>query len=706
MKLVIVESPNKCKTIARYLGEGYLVMASKGHLRDLAKSGVGRLGVDIRRDFKPDYKINSDKYRIVNELRSAAKKSTEVILATDPDREGEAIAWHIAMILGLDPAKAKRLEFHEITRASIEEALRHPRTIDINLVHAQEARRIMDRIIGFEISGLLQKKIRSRSGGRVQSATLKLISDHEKKIRDFVPQEFWTIRASLAEGDKKLTADYYGIEGRTTRIKNGDECREVLRRMGQSAELVKLTSRLKYIESRPPFTTSTLQQEASNIFHFPARKTASLAQELYEGSEVNGEHVGLITYIRTDSTHLADSFVEKARDYIRENFGEEYLGGRKTGKKVLLAQNAHEAIRPTDIRRTPRELQPFLTPDLYKLYKLIYERAVGSLMKARKERVTTALFSAHGVSLKSEGRETLFDGYARLYQESGAQPAAKSLPPLAEGEIFTIESIDHEQRFTEKPKEYSEGQIVKLMEDKGIGRPSTYASTISTLLLRKYVVTEKGLVVITAQGEKTSDFLVEYFPTLVDASYTAGMESNLDKIERGVESKSNVLNAFYHPFIDHFKKVTDELANSVPTHEEVGKCPVCSSPLVRREGRNGSFIGCSNYPKCRYVRREENEEKTGESCPLCGAPLVVKHDRRGRRFIGCSNYPNCNYVKRSPHASFTPEPYRGSCPKCGGKLFKKHGPYGFYVECENYPKCDYRRSLRRRRYAKGGAHRS
>lgn len=695
MKLVIVESPNKCKTISKYLGDGYVVMASKGHLRDLAICGKDQLGIDFSNGFKPIYKINSDKYRVVNELRASAKKADEVILATDPDREGEAIAWHLAQILGLDPLKTKRLEFHEITKEAISLALKNPRTIDMDLVHAQETRRMVDRIIGFKISKVLQKKVNARSGGRVQSATLKLIADHEQTIRDFVPKEYWTIKAQFANKDKSFSADYFGENQKTVKIESEAQCSDLLSRLKDNAKVIKVTERTKYIDSKPPFTTPSLEQEAFSAYHFSTKLTASIAQMLYEGVDVNGEHIGLITYIRTDSIRLADSFIFKTKEYIKEKFGEEYVGYVKTNKKETKnMQDAHEAIRPTSIRRTPQMMQKYLTNEQYKLYKLIYDRALASLMKAKKEHVVTVILDVNGVNFKAEGRTTIFDGYTHL-RPYGDDPS-KELPPISEGEEYSIISIEHHQQFTEPPKPLNEGAIVKLMEEKGIGRPSTYATTINTLLRRQYVVSNKGNMSPTLQGEKTNTFLEEYFPTIVNTKYTADMEKSLDEISHGDAKKDEILSSFCEPFLKRVEYVSEKIAKLPKEQEETfGECPQCHSPLIKRQGKHGEFVGCSNYPKCHYIQKQESKlVYTGENCPVCNSPLVERYDSKGKKFIGCSNYPKCNYHVERPKVP--PKLTGRTCPKCGGKVYQKVGPYGAYLECEHYKECGYRESLKKK----------
>lgn len=685
MKLVIVESPNKCHTIQRYLGDEYMVLASKGHIRDLSTSGKGGYGVDIKNDFKASYVITKSKYPTVNELKAAARQADEVLLATDPDREGEAIAWHLAQILGLDIEKTKRLEFHEITRASINEAIQHPRTIDMNLVNSQETRRIIDRIMGFKLSGLVQKKIKSKSAGRVQSATLKMITDHDKEIEEFVPEEYWRLVVEFSKNNRKFSAEFSSY-GEIKEIPNKEINDKILAQLGKEIVVKNIKKSVKTTESKPAFTTSSLQQEAFNVYHFSTKKTSELAQELYEGINLGDEHVGLITYIRTDSTYLSDTFVERAANYITEKFGKEYVGKRKIVKQAQ-AQNAHEAIRPTSNHRTPESIKAALyangknkSNDLYKLYKLIYERTLASLMVAKKESVEKVTFDSNGVEFKSEFSSTIFDGYSRIY--SAEKQDEKVNPKLIEGESIEIKNVVNEQKFTQPPAKLNEAKVVKLMEEKGIGRPSTYASTIDTLIKRKYIESKSGQFETTEQGKKTSTVLNKYFPTLIDTKYTATMEGYLDKIQDGDISRSEVLNNFYTEFI----KIAEDASNKMYKDEDVPvgrKCPKCGSELVIKKGKFGEFIGCSNFPDCDYCENEVQLEFTGENCPVCGKPLVYRRSKRGKKFIACSNYPSCDYIKNEKQ----PLEVVGKCPECGGDLVKRKARGREIIGCSNYPKC-------------------
>ena len=679
MKLVIVESPNKCHTISRYLGEGYEVLASVGHLRDLSTCGKGGFGVDIENDFKPTYVISSSKRATVYELKAAAAKAKDIYLATDPDREGEAIAWHLTQILGLDPKTTKRLEFHEITRVSINEAIKNPRVIDMNLVESQETRRIMDRIIGFRLSNIIQKKIKSPSAGRVQSATLKLICDHDKEIAEFKPEPYWTLSLELKKNNAKINANFVSFD-QIKKIESEEINAEILKKIeGQKAKVVSVKKSTKIIESKPAFTTSTLQQEAFNAYKFSTKKTSNIAQQLYEGVQINGEHTGLITYIRTDSTYLSDTFVGRAEEYIAQKFGKEYCGRRKV-VAVAGAQNAHEAIRPTSNHTTPESVKNYLTTDQYKLYKLIYERALCSLMAPRKESVTAVTFDVNGVVFKADSSSVIFDGYTKLSHEG---EDAYHLPSLNENEELIVNKINNEQKMTEAPAPYTEAKIVKLMEDKKIGRPSTYASTIATLLKREYVVSKSGSILSTDQGQKTATVLNKYFPNFVAVKYTAEMEEKLDEIQEGSVSRTEALTEFYYPFIENVEDASKKMYKELD--EPTGrKCPICGAPLVYKKSKFGNFIGCSNFPTCDYREKEVEElEYTGEMCPQCGKPLLYRVGKKGKKFVACSGYPECNYIKKE---EIQVEVIK-KCPECGGDLVVRgHGKKKF-LGCSNYPKC-------------------
>ena len=688
MKLVIVESPAKCHTIGKYLGSEYKVMASYGHIRDLATTGKGGLGVDIENEFAPKYVEDKTKKKVISELEKEARKATEVILATDPDREGEAIAWHLAELLHLPIHATKRLEFHEITRAAIQEALDNPRTIYMNLVESQECRRILDRIMGFKLTGLLKKKIKMESAGRVQSAALKLIVDHEKMIEEFVPEEYWTIQAKIKVKKKELTLSLDSVDGKTIKIKNEAEAEEIFARIPSSLTVTKIEKKTKKREPRPAFTTSTLQQEAFHKFRFSTKKTALIAQKLYEGINIGSETTGLITYIRTDSTRLAPQFIDKANKYIEEVFGKAYKGKVRLGSQKGQIQDAHEAIRPTSTRRTPESIKQYLSKDEYNLYTIIYNRAMASLMSAYQYETTTIYLSGNGLTFKVEGDVTLFDGYEKLYQNAEEEKEKKTLPLMEENEEHEVKDSIKEQHFTKAPSRYSEAKLVKLMEELGIGRPSTYASTIGILQKRKYVVTEQGALVPTREGKITADYLDTFFLRIINTTFTAEMEERLDNVMKQEETRLNLLSTFYDFFLPIFNNAVDgEYVIPIP-EETFGICPECGEPLIKKSGAYGEFIACSNYPKCKYkvVEKKEAPTPTGETCPKCGHPMVFRKNKKGEQFEACSNYPRCKYIKGSEPAN---KVVLGTCPDCGGELILKPGVRGRspFVGCSNYPRC-------------------
>lgn len=694
MKLVIVESPTKCTTIKRYLGKNYIVVASLGHIRDLARSGKGGLGVDIENDFKPTYKISPGKYAVVKNLKEQAKRCDEVILATDPDREGEAIAWHLTQVLGLDVKTTKRLEFHEITRDSINHAINNPRTIDMNLVSSQETRRIIDRIIGFKLSTLLYNKIHSRSAGRVQSATLKIIADHEKEINNFVIEEYHKINVTASFNGQTYTLNIK----RNKAISTTEEALEILNNIPENLEVIDVKKEVKKREAKAPFTTSTLQQAAYNKYKFKTEETQSIAHKLYEGIDLGGEHVGLISYMRTDSTRLSPTYINRAKNYIVETYGEEYVGNKTKFKEGKMAQDAHEAIRPTGNHRTPDSIKQYLTRSQYLLYKLVYERTLASLMAPKKEEITTVTIKGNDIIFTLEGVRILFDGYERLLKEENSNKII--LPEIKNGDIFKVESKSEEQKFTQPPAHYSEAKIVNIMESVGIGRPSTYASTISTLSKRKYVTDADGVLKITDQGDKTSHVLDKYFPDIVNAKYTAQMEEKLDNIQAGSSSIVKMLNDFYNPFIKEFDKASKLMYKD--EEEKTGEnCPECGSPLIYKDGKFGRFICCSNYPKCNYIKKEPKEViYTGENCPVCGKPLVERTYDKDKKFVACSGYPKCNYIKPDPNKPAKQEKQPAKlvgrkCPKCGNELVYRTSKRGEFIACSNFPKCRYIENIKK-----------
>lgn len=644
MKLVIVESPAKQSTIERYLGEDYQVVASLGHVRDLATRGKDGLGIDVENGFAPTYIIDSKKKKVVEELKKKAKKSAEVILATDPDREGEAIAWHLADLLNLDVKTTKRLEFHEITRDAIQEAITNPRHIDMELVSSQETRRMLDRIIGFKLSKLLMKKIKSDSAGRVQSAVLKLIVDHEKEIQAFVPEEYWNLSLIVKQEDKDLEIKFVKSFDNKSELKSEAEVNQVLYTLGGYVDVIDVKKYNREKEPKLPFTTSTLQQEAYNKFGMKTKRIMEVAAKLYEGQEINGERSGLITYMRTDSTRLSDNFVGKASNFIINNFGEQYLRSVKLKRKLKATeqvQDAHEAIRPTDLKKTPESVKPFLTKEQYNIYRLIYARALASLMTASVEEVNTVQFASNGNLFKLEGSHKVFDGYQKIYGEFESGKDVK-IGEFHVGEQLPIKDIVKEQKFTQAPSRYSEARVVRLMEEKGIGRPSTYAQTIDLLGKRKYIESKRGVITPTEKGIFTIETLDKYFSQLIDSQYTATMEQELDDIATGKITKEAFLGEFYQPFVDLVIQADEGIEKVKP--KEVGEnCPRCGKPLIYQQGRFGEFISCSSFPECRYTR--SIVKYTGDLCPNCGSKLVEKYSKAGKKFVGCSNYPKCNYIQ-------------------------------------------------------------
>lgn len=682
MKLVIVESPAKSKTIGRYLGDEYIVEASVGHIRDLATSGKGGLGIDVDNGFSAKYVVSKGKASVVKELTKLKNNSDEVIIATDPDREGEAIAWHLANVLDLDIKTTKRLEFHEITHDSIVEALKNPRTIDLDIVKSQEARRIIDRILGFKLSKLLQNKINSQSAGRVQSVTLKFIVDREKEIEEFVPEEYWTIDATIKNGSKQVKTQLNKYKGEKVKLSNKADCDEVFKNLSSEAKVVNIKKVNKNISSKDPFITSTLQQEANSKFGFRTKLTSLIAQKLYEGVETDEGLTGLITYIRTDSTRLSDVFVGKAQEYIEKNFGANYYRGKHASKNKEHAQDAHEAIRPTSLSRTPEKMRVYLNDEEYKIYKLIFDRAVASLMVDKVIETTTVTLENGEGEFTLNASKTIFDGFDILKLEDAAEEDISS----NEGDICKLNSLKENQHFTEAPARYNEGKVVKIMEEKGIGRPSTYTSTIQTLVLRKYVSSTKKGLVPTEQGKKTVAVLRKYFPELMDEQYTANMETSLDLISEGEVDELKVISDFYYPFVELFEKNKEEMYKD-PLEYTGEICPQCGSKLVVRHGRNGDFVACSNYPACKYIKKDNKEpaEEVGRNCPNCGRPLVYRKAKDGTVFIGCSNYPACRYVEtKEDHAEEQEKRY---CPDCGAILVKRKSKRGYFYGCSNYPKC-------------------
>lgn len=691
--LVIVESPSKSKTIEKYLGNDYCVVSSKGHIRDLAKTGKDGLGIDVEHDFTPNYRISTDKKDVVKELQKLAKKCDQVYLASDPDREGEAIAWHLANVLELDMNEENRIIFNEITKNAVVNALNKPRAIDQNLVKSQETRRMLDRIIGFKLSKLLQRKISSKSAGRVQSVALRLICEREKEIRAFVSEEYWTLHANVKKNRKNFTANLVRYQGAKADLKTKAQCDEIIAQC-DTFVVESIERKVRKKDPKMPFITSTLQQEASTKLSMGAKKTMQIAQKLYEGIPLaGGVSEGLITYMRSDSTRLSNIFVGEALAYIEQEYGKQYVG-RVRQKNNDNAQDAHEAIRVTNLHNTPEAIKPYLTNDQYKLYRLIYARTLASLMAASKSDVVNVMIRSNEAQFLASGSILSFDGYLKVYHPYESVKD-ETLPEMVEGEVLEHVELESKQHFSEPPLRYSEARLIKELEDKGIGRPSTYALIIDTLQARSYVELKKPsdtsktkVFFPTEQGELTDTKLQEFFDSIINVTYTAKMENHLDDIANGERDSVQELSNFYGTFEPLLQKAYDEMEKK--ELERVGKtCPQCGSELVYRNGRFGKFISCIDFPKCRYTESENNEEnETDKLCPTCGAKMVRKKGRYGY-FIACSNYPECKTIE-SLKVKEKPKETGENCPECGSVLVERKSRFGTtFVGCSNYPKCRY-----------------
>ncbi len=688
--LVIVESPSKAKTIKKYLGKDYEVIASVGHIRDLSTRGKGGLGVDIENGFKPDYVNMKEKAKTIAELKKLSKACDNVYLASDPDREGEAIAWHIADVLGLDLNDKNRIEFHEITKNVVQNALANPRSINMDLVRSQETRRILDRIIGFETSGVLRRKIKSESAGRVQSVALRLICDREHEIENFKAEEYWTIKALLNKDKTEVETELVKDNGKKVKIENETKANEYKSRILAPVELIEIKKDKKNRIAPLPFRTSTLQQEASTKLGMTSKKTMQIAQQLYEGIDVGNGPVGLITYMRTDSTRLSDDFVKSAMNHIESNYGKKYVGKYRATVNEN-AQDAHEGIRPTSVDYAPETIKDKLSSDQYKLYKFIYARALASLMANAVNDSVQYVFETDNLTLTANGSVLNFDGFLKVYGDYDKSKNVE-LPELSEHDMMDVKDIKSEQKFTEAPSRFTEASLVKALEEDGVGRPSTYASIIETIKLRKYVEyrnsteTSKTKVFFpTEQGMLTDDKLKEFFKDFINVEYTAEMEKDLDEIAVGSLNNVDILRASYDKFIPLIEYANEHMEKIAP--EKTGrKCPECGGDLVFQKSKFGKFVACGNYPKCRYIEKDENEpETTGEKCPECGSDLIYKKGRFGK-FIGCSNYPSCRYIKKDE----APELKAGdTCPECGKPLVEKEGRFGKFVACEDYPSCKF-----------------
>ena len=660
--LVIVESPSKSKTIEKYLGKDYKVVSSKGHIRDLATTGKYGLGVDVDNDFKPNYIPVAGKKKLISELKKLVKDSDEVILATDPDREGEAISWHLLDTLGIKDTNYERVLFHEITKDKVLEAIKNPTKIDYNLVRSQETRRILDRIIGFRLSKLMQSKTGGKSAGRVQSVALKLIVDREREISSFNSEEYWTITSKFDE----IEADLFNYNHKDIEINTEEEADSILSKLSDKYKIESVERKKKSKKSKPPFITSTLQQEASTKLGFTAKKTMSIAQKLYEGMDIGSETVGLITYMRTDSIRLSDEFIGASYKYIEENYGKDYIGYAKKSKKTENVQDAHEAIRPTSVYRNPEDIKKYLSTDEYKLYKIIYYRALASLMADAKVEATSVILDNNNYQFKINGQILIYDGYLKayaLYETS----EDKVLPDefKNEGSILTTTDVTKKQHFTSPPPRYTEAKLIKELEELGIGRPSTYAKIMDTIKERGYVTIEEKKFVPTEIGIETTDRLQEFFSDLINVKYTAAMETDQDTIALGKLDEIKVLREFYDKFEPEVEKAFGQMEKKAP--KETGEvCPNCGSSLVIRKGRYGEFTACSNYPECKYIKKEEKEVKEIMDCPKCGGKIIEKKTKRGKIFYGCNNYPKCKYASWD-------KPTGNLCKECGEPLVEKNG---------------------------------
>ena len=657
--LVIVESPSKSNTIEKYLGSNYKVISSKGHIRDLATSGRFGLGVDIENNFLPNYVPIKGKKKLINDMKKEVAAAKKVYLATDPDREGEAISWHLYDALDLNDDDYERVEFHEITKDVVKEAFNHTRKIDNNLVKSQETRRIIDRIIGFRLSKLMQSKTGGKSAGRVQSVALKLIVDREREIEAFQEEEYYTIQALFADFEAQLEK----YHGKKIEIKSKIEADDILSKLSNAFKIAQIDSKEKNKKGKLPFKTSTLQKDASSKLGYGSSKTMRIAQKLYEGIDIGSETTGLITYMRTDSYRLSPTFVDETFKYIKDNYGSEYIGNVKT-KKEDNVQDAHEGIRPTSIRRTPESIKAYLTPDEYKLYSLIYYRTLASLMKDAKVKATSITLDNNGYIFKATGSTLIFDGYLKVYS-SYEKNEDVILPDFSnyKSDVVIAKEITKEQHFTKPPARYSEASLIDEMEKLGIGRPSTYAPTMETLKARAYVNLENKKFIPTEVGIETTDKLQEFFSNIINVEYTANMEQELDKIAMDKSDNIQVLKDFYNVFEptveDAFKNM--EKKEPVKTGE---MCPECHNPLVIRKGRYGEFIACSNYPECKYIKKETKEVKELMPCFKCDGQIVQKRTRKGKIFWGCNNYPKCDFATWY-------EPTGNSCPDCKGVMVLK-----------------------------------
>ncbi|MGG1245852.1 type I DNA topoisomerase [Bacillus spizizenii] len=682
--LVIVESPAKAKTIERYLGKKYKVKASMGHVRDLPKS---QMGVDIEQNFEPKYITIRGKGPVLKELKTAAKKAKKVYLAADPDREGEAIAWHLAHSLDLDLNSDCRVVFNEITKDAIKESFKHPRAINTDLVDAQQARRILDRLVGYKISPILWKKVKKGlSAGRVQSVALRLIIDREKEINDFKPEEYWTIDGTFLKGQETFEANFFGKNGKKLPLKSEADVKDILSQLkGNKYTVEKVTKKERKRNPALPFTTSTLQQEAARKLNFRAKKTMMIAQQLYEGIDLGREGtVGLITYMRTDSTRISNTAVDEAAAFIDQAYGKEFLGGkRKPAKKNENAQDAHEAIRPTSVLRKPSELKAVLGRDQMRLYKLIWERFVASQMAPAVLDTMSVDLTNNGLTFRANGSKVKFSGFMKVYVEGKddqMEEKDRMLPDLHEGDTVLSKDIEPEQHFTQPPPRFTEARLVKTLEELGIGRPSTYAPTLDTIQRRGYVGLDNKRFVPTELGQIVLELIMEFFPEIINVEFTAKMEKDLDNVEEGNIEWVQIIDNFYTDFEKRVKKAESEMKEVEIEPEYAGEdCELCSSPMVYKMGRYGKFLACSNFPDCRNTK--PIVKQIGVKCPSCGEGNIVERKSKKKRvFYGCDRYPECEFVSWD-------KPIERKCPKCGKMLVEKKLKKGIQVQCVE---CDYK----------------
>lgn len=682
--LVIVESPSKAKTIEKYLGKKYKVVASMGHVRDLPKS---QMGIEVKNNFTPKYITIRGKGPVLKDLKSAAKKAKKVYLAADPDREGEAIAWHLANTLNVDVESDCRVVFNEITKDAIKESFKYPRAINMDLVDAQQARRILDRLVGYNISPLLWKKVKKGlSAGRVQSVAVRLIIEREKEIQSFEPEEFWTIKTEFVKGKDTFEASFYGVDGEKVQLTNEAQVNEIIEKMKDNAFSVENVTR-KERKRNPalPFTTSSLQQEAARKLNMRAKKTMMLAQQLYEGIDLGKQGtVGLITYMRTDSTRISETAQTEARDYITEAFGAEYIGTEKRKEtKKSKAQDAHEAIRPTSVMRKPEELKSFLSRDQLRLYKLIWERFVASQMASAIMDTVTAKLINNNVQFRASGSVVKFPGFMKVYVESkddGAEEKDKMLPPLEVGETVFSKDIEPKQHYTQPPPRYTEARLVRTLEELGIGRPSTYVPTLETIQKRGYVALDNKRFVPTELGGIVIELILEFFPEIINIEFTANMEQSLDEVEEGNANWVKIVDDFYVGFEPRLEKAEKEMREVEIKDERYGEdCELCSHPMVFKMGKYGKFMACSNFPECRNTKPIVKE--IGVTCPKCDKGQIIERrsNKKKRLFYGCGTYPECDFVSWD-------KPIGRKCPKCEGMLVEKKLKKGVQVQCIS---CDY-----------------